>query len=187
MTNRPTRQKIRGKGPISVSVLVGTLLVPLSALAAVYLTGPASSDETIPESSTPVSESPTVFVADQQSVTSTTLDLSEDLASACGEAGLELVALEAEGTISGVQQAALDALRDICGQEDMPLPDKPIPEPVVRTVEVQSTASSPSPSATSSDGYDDEDEDDDHEYQDHEDEDEDHEDEDHEHEDHEDD
>jgi hypothetical protein len=58
---------------------------------------------------------------------------------------MQLVALEQGGTISAVQQAALDALRGICDQEGLPLPGKPAPDPFTETVVVASD--SPPPAA----------------------------------------
>jgi hypothetical protein len=50
-----------------------------------------------------------------------------------------LVAAEADGTITVVQQAALDALRPICEQQGMALPGKAEPDPIFETVVVQPT------------------------------------------------
>jgi hypothetical protein len=57
-----------------------------------------------------------------------------DLEAACGELGVGMVAAEADGSITDIQQAALDALREICAQQGMPLPGKPAPPPVTQTV-----------------------------------------------------
>ena len=70
-----------------------------------------------------------------------------DLTRACGPAGEQLVAKEAAGTISPVQQAALDALRPICEAQGMPLAGKPAVPPIVHTVTVQA-ASEPAPAQT---------------------------------------
>jgi len=97
---------------------VGTLLVPLSAVAAVYLSIPEEPLEEQPAESglSLDSTSPPV----EASVTSS---LDSDIEAACGEAGLSLVELERAGTISGFQQTALDALRPICVQANLALPD----------------------------------------------------------------
>jgi hypothetical protein len=47
---------------------------------------------------------------------------------------------EANGSITELQQSALDALREICAQQGMPLPGKPVPEPIVQTVVSASSA-----------------------------------------------
>ena len=46
------------------------------------------------------------------------LSIGSDLETACGEAGLAMVAAESDELISQVQQAALDALRGICATGD---------------------------------------------------------------------
>ena len=53
-----------------------------------------------------------------------------DLETACGVAGLAMVAAETAGTISQLQQAALDALRGICAEQGMPLPAPAALQPV---------------------------------------------------------
>ena len=53
-----------------------------------------------------------------------------DLETACSEDGLAMVAAETAGTISQLQQAALDALRGICVEQGMPLPAPAAPQPV---------------------------------------------------------
>ncbi len=49
------------------------------------------------------------------------VSMVDDLARACGVDGNALVAAEAAGTLTPVQQAALDALRPICESEGTPL------------------------------------------------------------------
>jgi hypothetical protein len=126
-------------------VIVGTLLVPVSAVAALLLADPS------PTEATPASTTSTT-IASPPTATATAGDA--DLAAACGPAGMQLVALEQGGTISAVQQAALDALRGICEQEGIPLPGKPAPDPVTETVVVASD--SPAPGATAGSFEDDE-------------------------------
>ncbi len=118
----------RAKRSVALSVILGTLLVPLSAYAASALfdaenvAGSAIAADSSPTAETAVISPPTV---------------AADLGTACGEAGLAMVATETAGTISELQQAALDALRGICAEHGIPLP-APEPEPVV--------ASAPQPS-----------------------------------------
>jgi hypothetical protein len=111
-----------------VSVLVGLVLVPLSAYAASILVSdrmPAESEASIPAPvATPVTV--TDFAAQTAS--------AADLEAACGDAGLGMVAAEADGSIGDVEQAALDALREICAEQGMPLPGKPAPPPLTQTV-----------------------------------------------------
>jgi hypothetical protein len=94
-----------------------------------------------------------------------------DLAAACGETGMGMVAAEIEGSISAIQQAALDALREICAEQGIPLPGTPVPEPLTQTV-----IHADSPASSTDEGsevgweveYDDDDDhDDDHEDDDH--------------------
>ncbi|HEX2404233.1 MAG TPA: hypothetical protein VHM29_05980 [Acidimicrobiia bacterium] len=143
-----------------MSVILGTLLVPLSAFAAstiVESTGPSDSSiggEPSPVADTAITESGA---------------LATDLEAACGEAGLAMVAEEAAGSIGGLQQAALDALRGVCAEQEMPLPTPPTTHQVVSTA---APASPPVPSidqavASGDDdhgrhGGDDHDDDDDH-------------------------
>jgi hypothetical protein len=102
----------------------------------------------------------------------------DHLAAACGEDGLSLVALEASGETTEVQQAALEALRQICSDAGLALPAPPPPPPVIRTVTVATpttTTSSTAPTVAE-DGDDADDEqrehdDDDHDDDDHEDDD----------------
>jgi hypothetical protein len=111
----------RSKKSVSLSVMLGTLLVPLSAYAASSLveTSGVADSVTAPETS-PVVE-PAVTTAPPPGA---------DLETACGEAGLAMVAAETAGTISQLQQAALDALRGICAEQGMPLPAPAAPQPV---------------------------------------------------------
>ncbi len=132
----------RKKLPLSVAL--GTLLIPVSAFAASALVKDA-----------PVVESPTTVATTAQAQTEAVFApqtvSAADLTAACGVEGLKLVESEAQQSITAIQQAALDALREICVQEGMPLPGKPVPEPVTQTVVVaNAAASAPSVSQGSS-------------------------------------
>lgn len=134
-----------------LSVIIGTLLVPLSAVAAYALTTPALEPE-IPVAS--VSTTSTALA-----VTNPATD--SDIAEACGPAGIALVEAEANGTITEVQQAALTALRDICGAQGSPLPAAV--EPTNGSGLLVANSSTPqSPPPTVSQSQDDDDHDDDH-------------------------
>jgi hypothetical protein len=113
----------RSKKSVSLSVIVGTLLVPLSAYAASSLveTSGAAESVTAPETS-PVVES----------AANAAPSIAADLETACGPAGLAMVDAEKAGTISQLQQSALDALRGICTEQGMPLPTPPMPQPVAQ-------------------------------------------------------
>ncbi len=126
----------RRNGPKPLSVIVGTLLIPLSALAAYALVPPAATED------------PSVAQASDETVTTSTtvvydtgVATPQDLAEACGPAGLALVDAEDNETISDLQQAALDALREICDQQGMALPGKKAPDPIVQTIVVESGSS----------------------------------------------
>ncbi len=120
----------------STSLVVGLLLVPVSAVAAVALVNPDAAAE-------PEEVVAAEVVVDTASTTEGVADTvvpeiasGDDIAEACGEQGLALVVKESEGTISPLEQAALDSLRAICLTEGLELPGPPAPEAVVQTVTV---------------------------------------------------
>ena len=140
MTSRSPQSSKSRSSMFTVSLILGMLLVPLSAVAAAAVisngddaaNGPTATTMAAAEvSSTTAAETvEAVFVTDAPSFT------REDLEAACGEQGWELVEREAEGTINELEQAALDSLRQICAEEGLELPGPPAPPPVVRTVSV---------------------------------------------------
>jgi hypothetical protein len=171
------------KGSLTVSMIVGTVLVPMSALAAIWLTGSGDGGEESAATTTTAVPVTTVSTAPETTTAGVT---RADLQTACGPEGMQLVSLEEQGTISDVQQAALDALRDLCDQQGIPLPAKPAGEPIVQTVVVPAPSTNTTVAATTATTYDDDEYED--EYDDHDDdeyEDEDHDDD--EHDDHDDD
>lgn len=184
---QPTRRGSGSKRTVSISVILGTLLVPLSAVAAMVLTDPSDpAPQSAPEL-TSTTQAATTSSAASEVAFDVPVATQADLEMACGPAGMELVAFEVDGTITEIQQAALDALRAICEQEGTPLPGKPQPSPIVETV-VVSSGTAPETTAPSVQNVDDptayEHEDDERE---HEDDEREHQDEEHEdHEDHED-
>jgi hypothetical protein len=132
------------KRGLSLSILVGTLLVPLTALAAIWLTDPDRGEEP----STPTTNAIPATIVTTQSSSAATIDITADLQAACGPEGMQLVSLEESLAITDVQQAALDALRGVCEQQGIPLPSKPAPEPIVQTVVMPSSATAgPIPSS----------------------------------------
>jgi len=131
------RSEIRRKRGMSASVILGTLLVPLSALAASVLIGDGSGVEAVASSTTTPRVPDTVFAAQTAS--------PSDLEAACGEAGMSLVQAETDASITEVQQAALDALREIGDQQGTPLPGKAPPDPITQTVVVSRASSAPAP------------------------------------------
>lgn len=168
------------KKGLSLSIIVGTLLVPVTALAAIWLTDSGQGPE---ETSVAATAAPVTTVATEPTTTST-IDVAADLETACGSEGMQLVSLEEAEAITDVQQAALDALREVCEQQGIPLPARVVPEPIVQTVVVPAVnAASPSPVSTPTTLDDDVYVHDDHEEYEHEDEEYEHEDDGHERED----
>ncbi len=135
------------KKSLSVSMIVGTVLVPLSAFAAIWLTDPGQAEAEALTTTLATAPEPSV---DTTAATVVVSDPRADLLKACGPEGMQLVVLEEDGSITEVQQAALDALRELCDQEGMALPDKPPLEANVRTVIVPATAPTTAPTTTSS-------------------------------------
>ena len=142
------------KAGFATSLIVGMLLIPLSAVAAfAIVSGSTLEDETPIE--TPISMAVDTTIAPEttpakvDTITILPVEASaDDLAAACGEDGLTLIDLETNETISDIQQAALDALRQVFAEAGLDLPDPAAPEPIVRTVTVVSASASSSPSAT---------------------------------------
>lgn len=128
-------------------MIVGVLLIPLSAVGAVVFTDRAA---------TATGETTTTQPSAQQSVAQLVYSgveaTSEDLAYACGDGGMLLVEAERSGTITELQQSALDALRGICESQGTPLPGKDAPPPIIetRTVTVE-VAPGPPPAAPPAD------------------------------------
>lgn len=123
------------KNGLSLSIVVGILLVPLSAVAAIWLTNPGQPAETSPLTSAVVTNPSTTHPTN-----ATTVDITDDLNAACGVDGMQLISLEESQAITDVQQAALDALREVCEQQGIPLPPKPVPDPILQTVVVPAAA-----------------------------------------------
>lgn len=156
------------KRSLSVSLVVGTLLIPMSAVAAVWLSD--SGGETETSSSQPPAPAPVEAVSTAASG-DVTGPPTADIEAACGPEGMILVDLEAAGAITDVQQAALDALRPLCEQQGLALPQAPIPDAIVQTVSVPATAPATTVTTVGDDWEDHQREDDDHEDDDHEDDD----------------
>jgi hypothetical protein len=115
MTSRDSAP--RQKKSLALSLALGALLVPLAAFAASALVRDASNQEP------PIST--TAGSADPATITAAPTGLA-DIGIACGEEGMQLLTAEADGSITDVQQAALDALRDICEAEGRALPASPV-------------------------------------------------------------
>jgi hypothetical protein len=111
------------KHRFSTSLIVGVLLVPLSAVAAFGVVGRSGGEAgqipAVTDNLAPTTLQATLDVPATPTVTAAPVD--RELARACGRDGRKLVALEGSGEISDVQQAALDALRPICNEAGKPL------------------------------------------------------------------
>lgn len=121
----------RSSRRLSISFAVGLILVPLSAvLSAVFLGDVSEAAMTTTTTETTIStvEVRQVVFGEVGEAT------SEDVAAACGPLGQALAGAETDGSITAVQQAALDALRPICEGLGSPLPAKEGPDPIIRTV-----------------------------------------------------
>jgi hypothetical protein len=153
------------------------LLIPLSAAAGFAVVNGVATQPAEPDTTLALQPPPTTTGTAATEVIVEPVNASAaDLDSACGPDGMTLIGAEADGTITDVQQAALDALRQICEQNGSPLPGPAAPPPVVKTVvQASNTGASSATAAGTGEGsaY----EDDDHgehedqgEHEDHEDE-----------------
>lgn len=141
----------------------------LSAAIGIPAVGAVASTAAHPESPSDESTSTTATSAALAAGTSASaieaaIRSDADLQTACTEDGPDLAAKEQAGTITALEQAALDALRPICEDNDTPLPGTAQPEPAVQVVTVvEQTA--PATTVQPGSSY----QDDDHESEDHED------------------
>jgi hypothetical protein len=181
-----TTKTPRKSGTRPLSVILGTVMIPLSAIAAYAFVSPSPAVED------PAPAADSTVAVDPQLVFNPATATPEDLAAACGPSGLALVDAETRGEITDVQQAALDALREICGAQGLSLPGKAAPDPIVEQIVVQAKSTAPSSGSSTTtvattddsqyedgsnddsqyeDEYEDEDHEDEYEDEDHEDED----------------
>jgi hypothetical protein len=98
-----------------VALVIGLASGPVLAFGATRILGSAEA-EAAPATTT---AAPTTTVPE--------VPAADDLAAACGAEGATLVAGEAAGTLSELQQAALDALRPICASAGLPLAPASVP------------------------------------------------------------
>lgn len=181
----PRGTKRSGPG-LTGAIVVGLLLVPATAIAALAIVGsvarPPAAEAAIEFETTSTTTAPDTTVITTAAVVDDERTDEEAIRDACTTEAQELVEKESDGTITEVEAAAFDALREICEAHEMPIAGPPAPEPIVQIVTVAGSSSTMS----SSDGdggddatYDDdeeEDEDDDYEDDHEDDEDEDYED-----------
>jgi hypothetical protein len=107
--------KPRAKQSVPISVFLGIMVVPLAAAASMFLVSPQI-------------EEPVAVAADVATAELTVAsfsDLAQDLIVACGPVATEMIELGKAGGLTTLQAAALDALRPICSQEGLPLPEGP--------------------------------------------------------------
>jgi hypothetical protein len=152
-----------------VALVIGLLAAPALALVASgLLGGEAVADE--PPTTTAAAAAPAT--AELEAATTTTP--AADLETACTVEGADLVAREAAGMLSELQQAALDSLRPICEAEGFSLEAAPAVE-IEASVAAVAAPSTTAATQVDDDGdeaeYEDEGEyEDEDEYEDHEDE-----------------
>lgn len=136
--------KLTKKAKPGVAIIVGALLVPASAFAAVSFAQPSNSEPdsvataTTADAWTAAADAALAATDEQVAVIADPVGASDDdLYRACTVDGPALVAAEFSGTITPLQSAALDALRQVCADEDMPLVGPPPEPPIVKTVTLQ--------------------------------------------------
>lgn len=117
----------RATPTVSLSILLGTLLIPVTAYAASVLieTGVGPEPEAV--------EPTTAQAPPTEPATTDMAATAADLAAACGEVGLSMVAAETDGSITTFEQAALDALRQVCAERGLALPAKEVSQPTSST------------------------------------------------------
>ena len=158
MTNRSPKSNTTRSSTFTLSLILGLLLIPLSAVAAAAVI--SSDGDPGVEAVEPVvaaAEAVDTTVATTMPEAVETVIVTEaptftrqDLEAACGDQGWELVEREIEGTIGELGQAALDSLRQICAEEGLDLPGPPAPPAVVRTVSVVDSSDSGSTTTVTS-------------------------------------
>jgi hypothetical protein len=136
---------------LTLSIVAGLVLVPLSAVLAVAIVGDGTTPQAMASETTTAVPTPEVQQIVFGAVAEATTD---DIAAACGPAGEALVAAEVDGSITPLQQAALDALRPICDGLGTPLAAKQGPPPLVQTITrrvYESAAPAPEAAPTATD------------------------------------
>ncbi|NIA25487.1 MAG: hypothetical protein GWP04_07935 [Gammaproteobacteria bacterium] len=123
------------KGKLAAIILATAIGVPTVSAVAGF-TADTSSADTHTDSTQVPQQSEGTTLAIQDAVAR-----DADLQRACGEDGLALAAKETAGTISPLEQAALDALRPICADAENPLPAASVTDQPVQIVTVVETVS----------------------------------------------
>ncbi len=142
------------------SIIAGLLIVPITAAAAVALVGALSQPETTAHQAV----DPIVLSdADPVVLTDAAVDANVT-ASACGSDAMVLIERERDGSITDLEAAALDALRQICDEAGFSIAGPPVPAPIVDVVTVtqqQPPVAAPAGQYDDDHDYDDDDHDDD--------------------------
>jgi len=141
---------------LTASVVAGLLLVPASAIAAVAIVGATSSspsEETFDAAtSTSLLTTTTMATVTADQV----VDIDEDhISEACTTDADNLLELEEAGSLTDLQAAALDALREICAEHDMTIAGPPAVDTVVKVVTVQEPTTTTMDDSSSDGTYDD--------------------------------
>ena len=112
----------------TASLAAGLLAVPLLALSANALLSPEEDDDYYEDTTTTAVVQTIAPVTTESRAT-----YLEDVIRACGVEADYLMELETGGFISPEQKAALDALREVCDQEGLPLAGPAPGDPIVQT------------------------------------------------------
>lgn len=152
----------RSEAKLTGAIIAGLLIVPATAITALAIVGSVSRAPAA-QAATGTTTT-TMAVAETTAATSTTepvdkLSDDEALVEACTSEADDLLEKELDQSINGVEAAALDALREICAANGMPIAGPPAPAPIVQVVTVSGSPTS----APVSDGYTDHDQGDDDE------------------------
>ena len=100
----------------------------------------------------PQIEEPTALAEESTDAgTAVVPDLGQDLLVACGPVAPEMIELEKTAGLTTLQAAALDALRPICAQEGLPLPEALDSQTVQGFLTRSSPVASGAPAARSDD------------------------------------
>lgn len=164
MAATSNRQKYVG------SLVLGFVAVPAIALA----TGLTWSGEAVIDAEATTTTAPVASSSPgTEQLISATDEIEDDeipfdtaLADACGPAGLALVSKEESGEITELEQGVLDALREVCLENDLPLPEKVAPLATQQVVIVEEVVEVQPPATTTAQNEEDfegEDDEEDHE------------------------
>jgi hypothetical protein len=146
-------------------VITGLLLVPATAIAAVAIVGAT----TRPPAAEAFEETTSTTQEIEEATTTTTiidvegLSDEEALREACTESAEGLLERELDESITDIETAALDALRQICEEHGMPIAGQPEPEAIVQVITVRENPQNDvAIDVVEADGHDDDDDYDDH-------------------------